>query len=84
VQELLSDGELFDYITQKKKLSEQEARPILLQVLRAVHYCHRLRIVHRDLKPENILSKKEEKIFFKLLKYKKKYNRIIFIIYKIV
>ncbi len=55
VQELLNGGELSQYIAARRKLRESEAAGVMLQVLRAINYCHRMRIVHRDLKPENIL-----------------------------
>ncbi|EEB08352.1 CAMK/CAMKL/AMPK protein kinase Ssp2 [Schizosaccharomyces japonicus yFS275] len=48
-------GELFDYIVQKRKLSEDEARRFFQQIICAIEYCHRHKIVHRDLKPENLL-----------------------------
>jgi len=47
--------ELFDYIVQRGRLAEQEARRFFQQILSAVQYCHRHKIVHRDLKPENLL-----------------------------
>ena len=47
--------ELFDYIVQKGKMPEQEARRFFQQIIAAVEYCHRHKIVHRDLKPENLL-----------------------------
>lgn len=47
--------ELFDYIVQKGKMEENEARRFFQQIISAVEYCHRHKIVHRDLKPENLL-----------------------------
>jgi len=47
--------ELFDYIVQHGKLTEDRARRFFQQILCAVEYCHRHKIVHRDLKPENLL-----------------------------
>ncbi|EDO16016.1 hypothetical protein Kpol_495p14 [Vanderwaltozyma polyspora DSM 70294] len=47
--------ELFDYIVQRDKMSENEARKFFQQIISAVDYCHRHMIVHRDLKPENLL-----------------------------
>ncbi|KAK9473164.1 kinase-like domain-containing protein [Dipodascopsis tothii] len=47
--------ELFDYIVQRGKMSEDEARRFFQQIIGAVEYCHRHKIVHRDLKPENLL-----------------------------
>jgi serine/threonine protein kinase len=48
-------GELFDYIVQKGRTSEDQARRFFQQIVCAVEYCHRHKIVHRDLKPENLL-----------------------------
>ncbi|KAH3899445.1 probable Carbon catabolite-derepressing protein kinase [Saccharomycodes ludwigii] len=50
-----ASNELFDYIVQRDKMSEQEARRFFQQIISAVEYCHRHKIVHRDLKPENLL-----------------------------
>ena len=36
-------------------MSEHLAANIMIQILRALCYCHSKNIVHRDLKPENIL-----------------------------
>ncbi|KAF9417661.1 Protein kinase [Podila epigama] len=48
-------GELFNYIVDKTRLSEDEARRFFQQIVCAIEYCHRHKIVHRDLKPENLL-----------------------------
>ncbi|XP_061908794.1 NUAK family SNF1-like kinase 1 [Entelurus aequoreus] len=55
VMEYASNGELYDYILEKRKLTETEARSIFRQITSAVHYCHKNGVVHRDLKLENIL-----------------------------
>ncbi|CAN3355994.1 carbon catabolite-derepressing protein kinase [Diutina catenulata] len=47
--------ELFDYIVQRGRMPENEARRFFQQIVAAVEYCHRHKIVHRDLKPENLL-----------------------------
>eukprot|EP00054_Salpingoeca_dolichothecata_P015374 m.88562 g.88562 ORF g.88562 m.88562 type:complete len:479 (+) comp21462_c0_seq4:232-1668(+) len=61
VMEFVSGGELFDYILEHGKLSENQARHFFQQILSGVHYCHRHRVVHRDLKPENLLLDAEHK-----------------------
>ncbi|EST05689.1 Protein kinase domain protein [Kalmanozyma brasiliensis GHG001] len=48
-------GELFQYIVDRGRMPEQEARRFFQQVICAMEYCHRHKIVHRDLKPENLL-----------------------------
>eukprot|EP00826_Nyctotherus_ovalis_P006043 TRINITY_DN1138_c0_g1_i1.p1 TRINITY_DN1138_c0_g1~~TRINITY_DN1138_c0_g1_i1.p1 ORF type:complete len:435 (-),score=149.65 TRINITY_DN1138_c0_g1_i1:823-2127(-) len=55
VTEYVPGGELFDYIVQKDKLDESEARKFFQQIISAIEYLHYLGIVHRDLKPENLL-----------------------------
>ena len=55
VMELVGGGELFDYIIQRGKLSEVEARLCFQQMISAVGYCHHHKVAHRDLKPENLL-----------------------------
>ncbi|KAG0669847.1 Protein kinase [Maudiozyma exigua] len=53
-----AEHELFDYITQRGRLSEDEARRFFQEIISAVEYCHRHKVVHRDLKPENLLLDK--------------------------
>ncbi|KAG7543881.1 Protein kinase domain [Arabidopsis thaliana x Arabidopsis arenosa] len=55
VMEYVKSGELFDYIIEKGRLQEDEARHLFQQIISGVEYCHRNMIVHRDLKPENML-----------------------------
>ncbi|CAD8106440.1 unnamed protein product [Paramecium primaurelia] len=64
IMEFLEGGDLVDYIQQKGKLSEEEARIIFRQIADAICYCHDQKLVHRDLKLENILltSKTEKQV----------------------
>ncbi|XP_058813985.1 uncharacterized protein LOC131677909 isoform X2 [Topomyia yanbarensis] len=55
VMEFAAGGELYDYLSERKVLSEDEARRIFRQVSTAIYYCHKHKICHRDLKLENIL-----------------------------
>ncbi|KAI4346441.1 hypothetical protein L6164_007336 [Bauhinia variegata] len=48
-------GELFDQITRKGRLSEEEARFYAAEVVDALEYIHNLGLIHRDIKPENLL-----------------------------
>uniref|UniRef100_A0A665W6S1 non-specific serine/threonine protein kinase n=1 Tax=Echeneis naucrates TaxID=173247 RepID=A0A665W6S1_ECHNA len=55
ILELVSGGELFDFLAQKESLSEEEATQFIKQVLDGVQYLHSKGIAHFDLKPENIM-----------------------------
>ncbi|XP_060642170.1 death-associated protein kinase 3 [Anolis sagrei] len=55
ILELVSGGELFDFLAEKESLSEEEATQFLKQILDGVCYLHSKRIAHFDLKPENIM-----------------------------
>lgn len=52
VMEYLEGGELLQYWESKpgRKIEENEAKEIMLQLLSAIDYCHNNKIVHRDLK----------------------------------
>lgn len=54
VMELVGGGELFDYIIQRGKLAEVEARLLFQQMISAVGYCHHHKVAHRDLKVRSI------------------------------
>lgn len=66
IMEYLGGGELFEYMQEKGRFDETEARDIFKQILSAVDYCHRQKIIHRDLKPENILRESKESKVFKV------------------
>ncbi|XP_061556835.1 death-associated protein kinase 2a isoform X2 [Phycodurus eques] len=55
ILELVSGGELFDFLAQKESLSEDEATQFIKQILEGVNYLHSKKIAHFDLKPENIM-----------------------------
>ena len=55
VSELVTGGELYNKIIEKKKFSEKEAALCINQIALALNYMHKQNIIHRDIKPENIL-----------------------------
>ncbi|XP_069734920.1 death-associated protein kinase 2-like isoform X2 [Phaenicophaeus curvirostris] len=60
VLELISGGELFDFIAEKEMLTEEEAIEFLGQILRGVEYLHAHHVAHFDLKPENIMLQEKD------------------------
>eukprot|EP00070_Physeter_catodon_P033542 XP_028340436.1 death-associated protein kinase 2 isoform X4 [Physeter catodon] len=52
ILELVSGGELFDFLAQKESLSEEEATSFIKQILEGVNYLHAKKIAHFDLKLE--------------------------------
>lgn len=43
VMEYASKGELYDYISERRRLSERETRHFFRQIVSAVHHCHKVR-----------------------------------------
>ena len=76
VLELAPEGELFNWIIMKQKLTEEETRRVFIQLFQGLKYLvrssphhldddvdspqHERGIVHRDIKPENILLTDKE------------------------
>ncbi|CAJ0579111.1 unnamed protein product, partial [Mesorhabditis spiculigera] len=53
--ELCPAGDLFDFLTEHEKVSEEQAAQMIRCVTQALDFMHERRIVHRDIKPENLL-----------------------------
>ncbi|WVQ73342.1 hypothetical protein IAR50_002910 [Cryptococcus sp. DSM 104548] len=62
VTELCSGGELFDYLVERGRMLEGEARRIFGELTVAVGWMHKEGVVHRDLKLENVLLDGELRI----------------------
>jgi serine/threonine-protein kinase len=58
VMEYVDGDTVYEQIVEKKKLSEQEAIPIIRQVALALKHAHKVGFVHRDIKPKNIMIAK--------------------------
>jgi polo-like kinase 4 len=54
-QEVANYGTLYRFLQIRGPLPQQDVRPLVLQLLRAVNYLHSRGIVHRDIKLSNIL-----------------------------
>lgn len=58
----LGEKRFSQYISERKFLSENDARIYFQQLISAIHYCHNLGIAHGDLKGENLLLSKDKQL----------------------
>ncbi|KAF7634043.1 Protein kinase domain-containing protein [Meloidogyne graminicola] len=54
VMEYAGGGELYTYVHDNGKLTEEVAKPIFAQIVSAVAHLHSKQICHRDIKAENV------------------------------
>ncbi|KAL4063794.1 hypothetical protein V8B97DRAFT_671057 [Scleroderma yunnanense] len=78
VTELCCGGELFDYLAEKGRLSEDETRIIFGQLCLAVAYLHDKGIVHRDLKLENVLLDERCRVKLGDFGFTREYERAVY------
>uniref|UniRef100_A0AC35GJ63 Protein kinase domain-containing protein n=1 Tax=Panagrolaimus sp. PS1159 TaxID=55785 RepID=A0AC35GJ63_9BILA len=55
MMEYAAGGELYTYVHENGKLTEETAKPIFAQLISAVAHLHAKGIVHRDIKAENVI-----------------------------
>ncbi|KAF0744944.1 hypothetical protein Ae201684_000531 [Aphanomyces euteiches] len=62
VLEYVQGSTLFDYVAQRKQLSQEDATTILTQVASALEFMHAHGMVHCDLKPDNVMIADDMKV----------------------
>jgi serine/threonine protein kinase len=55
VMDLVPAGDLSDYVLTKKRLTADQVRTVMMEIVCVLAYCHSQSVLYRDLKPENIL-----------------------------
>ncbi|KAG2177711.1 hypothetical protein INT44_008225 [Umbelopsis vinacea] len=60
IMPIYQGGTLQDFVLQRQRLPENEARFIFYQLIRGIIYLHGQQIIHRDLKPENIFLARDK------------------------
>ena len=55
VMDLVPSGDLSEFVLTKKRLTPEQVRWAIMEVVEVMGYIHGCRIMYRDLKPENLL-----------------------------
>jgi serine/threonine protein kinase len=55
VMDLVPAGDLSEFVLTKKRLTAEQVRFIVMEVVCVIGYCHMQNVLYRDLKPENLL-----------------------------
>ena len=53
--EVCGGGDLLTYVRRRRKLKEDIARHLFIQIITGMRYCHKKNVLHRDIKLDNIL-----------------------------
>lgn len=63
--------DLYDYVTERGPLPEEEAREFMMQVVSMVLSCHMAGVIHRDIKDENLLvtTDRQGRVALKLIDF---------------
>lgn len=63
VVELLSGGELFERLKEKRAYTENDCALMLKRIIEPLMYMHEKGIMHRDIKPENLILRTKSSDF---------------------
>jgi len=55
VMDLVPAGDLSEFVLTKKRLTAEQVRFVVMEVVCVIGYCHMQNVLYRDLKPENLL-----------------------------
>ena len=69
IMEYLPGGSLCSHVKAKRRLPENETRPLMLQLAMAIDHMHLLNVVHRDIKLENILFADDSKTLIRVIDF---------------
>jgi len=55
LMDLVAAGDLSEFVLTKKRLTADQVRFVVMEVVCVIGYCHMQNVLYRDLKPENLL-----------------------------